>query len=62
MSMTRQSTPISQLGVLLCQSRFKNHLLLNLIPYNPTDVTEAFLPPTPGSILLDYIGSYFHLV
>eukprot|EP01036_Dinobryon_divergens_P033093 gene33093-42807_t len=37
----------SQLGVLLCQSRFKNHLLLNLIPYNPTDVTEAFLPPTP---------------
>jgi adenine C2-methylase RlmN of 23S rRNA A2503 and tRNA A37 len=26
------------------------HILLNLIPYNPTDVFEAYMPPTPEAV------------
>lgn len=37
-----------ELGILM-QPR-KNHILLNLIPYNPTDVCESYKPPTKESI------------
>jgi adenine C2-methylase RlmN of 23S rRNA A2503 and tRNA A37 len=39
-----------ELGQLLSSRR--KHILLNLIPYNPTDVCEAYEPPTQVFILL----------
>ena len=37
-----------ELGALLAPRR--GHVLLNLIPYNPTDVTEAYAPPESSDV------------
>ena len=37
-----------ELGRLLSSRR--DHIILNLIPYNPTDVAEEFYPPTEESV------------
>jgi hypothetical protein len=39
-----------ELGRLINNSIHKSHILLNLIPYNPTSVAEDYRPPTEESI------------
>jgi len=39
-----------ELGELLCKSPYKQHILLNLIPYNPTAVAADFHPPSSSSV------------
>ena len=41
-----------ELAILLTQSKRKDHVLLNLIPYNPTTVAEHFEAPTKENVTL----------
>ena len=41
-----------ELSILLTQNIRKDHILLNLIPYNPTSVAEHFEAPTHESVTL----------